>query len=137
VADACELRGRREAAGLTQVTLAELVGVSVSALRAAEGGHGGAATVAKIEAVLVGIGGLDGPAAHEQLGRHLTRRGNTTGRAEARALLALLVGDQERGRMELLFLGSSERKTCAQAARRLAEMCDELEAARPSWDRPR
>ncbi len=51
--------------------------------------------------------------------------------AECRALLALLVSDEDRARWEIRSLTAHERAALAQAARRLAELCEELGAARP------
>ncbi len=44
--------------------------------------------------------------------------------AETRALLALLVKNEDRAWLEVRSLRLWERTACARAARRLAEMCD-------------
>ena len=52
IGDQASIRARRLAVGLTQVTLAELAGVSVSSARAAERGGAGRKTMAAIDAAL-------------------------------------------------------------------------------------
>ena len=55
--------------------------------------------------------------------------------AETRALVALLVDAEVRAYLQLRSLGPRERADCARACRRLAELCEDLESVRPSWDR--
>jgi hypothetical protein len=55
--------------------------------------------------------------------------------SETRALVALLVDAEGRAWQEVQRLRPREREACARAARRLAELCDDPEAARPAWAR--
>jgi hypothetical protein len=55
--------------------------------------------------------------------------------AETRALLALLVQNEDRASMEVRSLGPRARAACARARQRLGELCDDPEATRPGWDR--
>lgn len=53
--------------------------------------------------------------------------------AECRALLALLADMDDRARYEVRTLRPRERASCAGAARRLADLCEDPELDRRAW----